>query len=151
VAALVVLVVGWAVRHHVNASPLRFEHSNWVQAREDEDWRMRTRMATDLVNRRNLIGQNRTQLIQLLGNPEKYSDATDQQLYYLVREDWDWIDPVRVDNLLISLDQDGRAVNATIAVLREGRINVKLSARRSFSCAEFPSVKAFLQCRMQTP
>jgi hypothetical protein len=57
-------------------------------------------------------------VIALLGDPETYSDATDRQLYYLVREDWDVIDPIRRDHLLVSLDPAGRTVAARIEIFR---------------------------------
>lgn len=76
-------------------------------------------MATDLVNHNKLIGQTRGQLIALLGDSEKYSDATDQQLYYLIREDWEGIDPIRRDHLLITTSQDGSVVTARIIVFKK--------------------------------
>ena len=75
-------------------------------------------MAKDLINRKSLLGQTRSQLVQLLGDPENYRDTTDRELYYLIREDWDWIDPSRRDHLLITLDQNGRAVDTKITVIK---------------------------------
>lgn len=100
-------------------APLPFERTRWLQAREEEDWRLRSRMAKYLITRNALVGQSRYQLVELLGKPENYSDATDQELYYLIREDWDGVDPVRVDHLLITTDTSGRAVRTVIKVFRK--------------------------------
>ena len=86
---------------YVNTRPIASDRAQWLQAREEEDWRVRSRVAKDLLNRNVLIGQSRSQLLTLLGEPDKYADASDQQLYYLIREDWDGIDPTRPDHLLI--------------------------------------------------
>jgi len=107
-------VVAWFVLKYTSDWPMSFERTRWMQARNEDDSRVLTRMAKDLIGRRALIGETRTQLVEMLGAPENYTDATNRQMYYLVREDWDWIDPVRRDHLLVSLDQNGRAIDARI-------------------------------------
>ena len=113
-------IAGLGLRH-LNNRPLAFERSHWLQAREEEDWPVRSRMTRDLLTRNLLIGQNRNQLVELLGEPENYPDATGRQLYYLIREDWDWIDPIRRDHLLITLDHAGRVIDARIEVFQRQR------------------------------
>jgi hypothetical protein len=111
-------VIAWFVLKHANDRALPFERTRWLQARKEADSRVLTRMAKDLVDHDALLGQSRSQLVELLGEPERYADATDRQMYYLIREDWDWIDPVRRDHLLISTDGNGRAVDARIDVFK---------------------------------
>jgi hypothetical protein len=115
-AAASLAFAAWFSVSTLRNSAIPFERAGWLRARQEENWSVRSRMARDLVSRSVLIGQSRDQLIERLGDPESYSDATDRQLYYLIREDWDWIDPVRVDHLLISIDQNGQAADARIDV-----------------------------------
>ena len=121
VATASAAVIAWFALKYVNDQPLAFERSRWLQAREKEDSRVLTRMAKDLIARKALIGQSRSQLIELLGDPEKYSDATDSQLFYLISEKWNGVDPVRRDHLLISLDENGRAIDARIDVFKKNQ------------------------------
>jgi len=55
----------------------------------------------------------------MLGEPEEYSGAKENELYYLIREDWSGVEPVRRDQLLITTDQNGRAVTAVITVFKK--------------------------------
>ena len=119
VLAVVLLAVGAKqALHYWNFAPMAFEHGRWVQAGEREDWCVRTKMAKYLVSHKELLSQERTRILQVLGEPEHYTDVPERQLDYLVREDWDWIDPSRVDHLVISFDQNDRAVEARIDVLK---------------------------------
>lgn len=111
-------VIAWFALKYTNNRPMAFEKTRWMKARNEGDERVLNRMSKDLIQRNALIGESRSQLIDLLGAPEKYTDAGDRQMYYLIREDWDWIDPVRRDHLLISLDPNGRAVETRIDVWR---------------------------------
>jgi hypothetical protein len=119
-AAAVLAVSSWFVLRYVD-SRVRFEKTRWLQAREEESWGVRSAMAKDLINRNALIGQTRDQVIALLGEPEKYSDASPHQLYYLVREEWDWIDPARRDHLVVSTDESGRTIAAKIDIFQQHR------------------------------
>lgn len=112
-------VVAWFALKYTSNFPMRFERTRWVQARSQEDTWVLKRMSKDLIERKALIGETRSQLIEMLGAPENYSDATDRQMYYLIREDIDGVDPVRRDHLLISLDQNSRVVDARIVVFEK--------------------------------
>ena len=119
--ATVLAVSSWFALSYINSRPIPFEKNRWLQAREEENWGVRSAMAKDLINRKALIGQTRDQVTALLGEPEKYSDASSHQLYYLVREDWDWIDPSRQDHLLVSTDESGRTIAAKIDIFQQHR------------------------------
>jgi glycine/D-amino acid oxidase-like deaminating enzyme len=112
-------LIAWFALKHESDRPMAFDREHWLQARRDKDFNVLSRMARDLVERKALIGESRAHLIELLGAPEKYQDATDRQMYYLIRENWNWIDPVRRDHLLIAIDENGRAVDARIDVFRK--------------------------------
>jgi len=105
--------------YYVVTRPVAFERPAWIGARTEEDWRLRSRMARRLVADHELLGKDRAQIAALLGEPEKYSDATNAQMYYLIREEWSGIDPVRRDHLLVSTDQNGRVVKIEIVVFRK--------------------------------
>jgi hypothetical protein len=112
-------VVAWFALKYTSERPMAFEKDRWMKARNEGDERVLNRMSKDLIQHNTLIGETRSQLIDQLGAPEKYTDATDRQMYYLIREDWDWVDPVRREHLLISLDPNGRAAEARIDVWRK--------------------------------
>jgi hypothetical protein len=116
--ATVLALSSWFALSYLKSRPIPFEKARWLQAREEENWRVRSAMAKDLINRKVLIGQTRDQVTALLGQPEDYSDASTHQLYYLVREDWDWIDPTRQDHLLVSTDESGRTVAAKMDIFQ---------------------------------
>ena len=111
--------VAWLALGYTPNRPMAFEKNRWTKARNQGDERVLNRMSNDLILRNALIGETRKQVIDLLGEPEKYDNATDRQMFYLVREDWDAIDPVRLDHLLILLDPNGRVVEARIDVWRK--------------------------------
>jgi hypothetical protein len=119
VACTSLAVVSWFALKYTSDRPMAFDKTQWLQARNEYDSRVLSRMAKDLIERKALIGESRSQLVELLGAPEQYSDSTDREMYYVIREDWDGIDPVRLDHLLISLDQDGRAFEARVDVFRK--------------------------------
>lgn len=75
-------------------------------------------MARDLIVSHSAIGRTRGDLVVLLGQPEKYSDTKENQLFYLIREDWSGVDPVRIDHLVITMDHNGRAISAVIDVFK---------------------------------
>lgn len=79
------------------------------------DWQLvedREEMVADLVSSDTLIGLNRTQIIELLGEPEKSSE---QEMKFLVLEKYEWnVDPEYVKYLVVEIDQNGKAVECYI-------------------------------------
>ncbi len=69
------------------------------------DWQItefREVMVSDLLNSDTLTGLSKSELIQLLGEPELVER---NKFIYLVREKYDWdIDPTYIKNLVIEID-----------------------------------------------
>lgn len=84
----------------------KFNSENWKL--KGVDWQMtdfREKMISDLIKSDTLIGINTTNIIGLLGEPDKESD---EQIEYLIREKYSWdIDPDYISRLLIHLDKSG--------------------------------------------
>jgi len=95
-----------------------FERVRWLDAGKEGNWRIRTRMAEDLISRKLILAKTRREVVAMLGEPEEYSDIKENQLYYTIREEWSGIDPVRIDNLLITTDKNDRAATAVITVFK---------------------------------
>ncbi len=112
---------GWYALKRIG---LKFHPKEWAQARRDEDWTTRTKMATDLIVSNMIVGKTRAELIAMLGDPEAYSDVPSNELHYEIREDWRGIDISRRDNLVIVVDKNGRAAAADIKVFLRPKFNL---------------------------
>jgi hypothetical protein len=115
-AGLATLLLAALALYSIHKIPVAFERARWLGAGEEGDWRIRTRMAEDLISRKLILGKTRREVVAMLGEPEKYLDIKENQLYYTIREEWSGVDPVRIDNLLITTDKNDRAATAVITV-----------------------------------
>ena len=92
-------------------------------------------MAKDLVNRQLLLGKHRSEIVQMLGDPERYSDTKTNEMFYRIREDYPFmgIDPERRDFLEITLDANEKAENVVITgwTIRKGENPAPLPVYRS--------------------
>ena len=75
------------------------------------DWWMtdiREKMVDDLIQSDTLIGLNKNEIIELLGQPEKEGNF---EMHYLIREKYRFdIDPEYISMLLIKFDEKEKAV-----------------------------------------
>ena len=79
------------------------------------DWQLledREEMVADLISSDTLIGLNRTQIIELLGEPERSSE---QEMKFLVIEKYEWnVDPEYIKYLVVEIAQNGKAVKCYV-------------------------------------
>lgn len=82
------------------------------------NWGIRKEMAQKLIEEKALIGFERTDVIQLLGEDEQYSN-TPNKLYYLIDIDYDFdIDPVMIEHFIVTFDSDDIVVNASREIIK---------------------------------
>lgn len=90
-----------------------FDSEEWKE--RGIDWQLtenRKEMVTDLVSSDTLIGLNRTQIVELLGEPERSSE---QEMRFLIIEKYGWnVDPEYVKYLIVEIAQNGKAVKCYI-------------------------------------
>jgi len=113
----VILAVGiasLAAVHFWNTRPLPFDLAVWNGEPEDSDDFRRHRMADSLVQRRRLIGMNRTEVISMLGEPTATSHFREYDLEYVLGNERGWMS-IDSEWLLVRLDGKGRVVAAEIA------------------------------------
>lgn len=91
----------------------KFDSEEWKQKRVD--WWMtdfRENMFDDLIQSDTLIGMNRKEVIELLGQP---TFEKEKKLEYLIREKYGTdIDPAYILNLQIEFNDIGRVINCKI-------------------------------------
>ena len=90
-----------------------FDSEEWKE--KGVDWQLaenREEMVTDLISSDTLIGLNRTQIIELLGEPERSSE---QEMKFLVIEKYEWnVDPEYIKYLIVEIAQNGKAVECYV-------------------------------------
>jgi outer membrane protein assembly factor BamE (lipoprotein component of BamABCDE complex) len=96
-------------------SKISFNKVKWMNSQSksevDIDWDMRKNMAEDLVDKKTLIGKTKSEVIQLLGEPEKLEDIPENELYYLSYIKYGDIDPTRIEYLICTLDEEEYVTN----------------------------------------
>jgi len=118
VAGFAALLFAALSLYSIYKMPVAFESVQWVDAGKGGNWRIRTRMAEDLIYHKLILAKTRREVVAMLGEPEKYSDINENQLYYTIREEWSGVDPVRIDSLLITTDKNDQAATAVITVFK---------------------------------
>ena len=90
-----------------------FDSDKWKQ--KGVDWWMtdfREKMIDDLIQSDTLIGLNRKEVIDLLGQPKSDNE---KELVYLIREKYGTdIDPEYISNLHIEFDDQGHVIKCKI-------------------------------------
>ncbi len=93
----------------------KFDKVAWKEKGDLDSYPNRDNMLNDLIKNYPLKGLSYKQLINLLGEPEKYSDAKPNVLYYNVVIDYGHdIDPVYIKDLKIKLNSDSVATDINI-------------------------------------
>ncbi|WP_143007029.1 hypothetical protein [Paenibacillus tianmuensis] len=88
---------------------MTFDQKIWIEARDNESWELRQKMAQYLIEEQTLVGNDKNEIIQLLGKPEDYSDVSKNEMYYTIDLFYGYdIDPVRVEYLVFSLDSNNK-------------------------------------------
>ncbi|TDH26900.1 hypothetical protein EXU57_08830 [Segetibacter sp. 3557_3] len=93
----------------------KFEKSAWNEKGDLGIYPNRDKMLKDIMNNHRLRGLTYTQLVELLGEPEDYSDVNPNTVYYnVVTEYGRDIDPVYLKNLEIGLSSDSVVIDVNI-------------------------------------
>lgn len=72
-------------------------------------------MINDLILNHKLVGLNKIEVIELLGEPENYSNADANSIYYNIVTDYGFdIDPVYIKNLKIEFNQSEQVLSYKI-------------------------------------
>lgn len=91
----------------------KFDSEEWKQ--KGVDWWMtdfRENMVDDLIQSDTLVGMNRKEVIELLGQPKSEKES---KFEYLIREKYGTdIDPEYISNLQIEFDYEGHVINCKI-------------------------------------
>src|ERR1700678_310692 len=78
----------------------KFDKTKWAEY-DELDGPDRDLMAEDLLKTHKLIGLTNKQMLQLLGPPANFTDTPKR--YYVLKEEYDMIDPVSGKYLVIQL------------------------------------------------
>lgn len=95
-----------------NDKVLVFDKEKWNEAKVNESWSLRQKMAQYLIDEQTLIGKDKMEIIELLGKPEEYSNVSKDEMYYTIDLYYGHdIDPVRVEHLILSLDENNKVIS----------------------------------------
>lgn len=117
-------LIGWQIEENKPIFAVNFDRAKWQRNAMSEDGELigngilQTRMALDLVAKTTLIGKSRSEITQLLNEPTVFMDESPasikKQMRYSLRTVYEFIDPVRADELIVQLDDRGKAVRAKV-------------------------------------
>ncbi len=117
-------LIAWQMEENKPIFATSFDRAKWQHNVRSEDGEiigngvLQTRMALDLVAKKTLIGKSRSEIKQLLNEPTVFMDESPaslkKQMRYSLRTVYDFIDPVRADELIIQLDDRGKVASAKV-------------------------------------
>jgi hypothetical protein len=85
----------------------KFDKAKWKEQGDLRIYTYRKSMLNDLTKNYKLKGLSYRQLIDLIGEPEKYSDKENDIVYYEIETDYSFdIDPVYTKTLQLKLTKD---------------------------------------------
>jgi hypothetical protein len=125
VAAITLAIAGiwgWRTEADKPIFAVSFDARQWQQNVQSEGGEignngiLQIRMARDLVAKNTLIGKSRTEIAQMLNQPTVFMGESQQsqtsQMRYTLRTVYRMISPIRADELIIKMDDRGKAVGA---------------------------------------
>ncbi len=87
---------------------IKFNKVDWLKS-SDGFYLNRDKMINDLTLNHKLIGLSKIELVELLGEPENYSNVEPNSIYYNIVTDYGFdIDPVYIKNLKIEFNQSNQ-------------------------------------------
>ena len=93
----------------------KFDKVKWQEQGDLRMYTHRKSMLNDLIKNYKLIGLSYKQLINLIGEPENYSDKEKDKVYYEIETDYGTdIDPIYTKSLQIKLTKDSIVESFTI-------------------------------------
>lgn len=93
---------------------IKFNKTDWSK-RSDGFYLNRDKMINDLILNHKIIGLSKIELLELLGEPENYSYAEPNSIYYNIVTDYGFdIDPVYIKNLKIEFNQSEQVLSYEI-------------------------------------
>ena len=97
----------------------KFDKSAWREKGDLNIYPNRDKMSKDLMNHHQLKGLTYKQIIDLLGEPEKYSDEEPNTATYNIVTDYGKdIDPVYIKNLEVKFSTDSIATDVNIKEIK---------------------------------
>lgn len=92
--------------------PRSFDKQKWSDVTTigvEATWEVRPGMARDLTNRRMLIGKNRSEIAEMLGEIFEENVFKENQMSYELEVIWGSnIDPIAIEYLVIDFDEENR-------------------------------------------
>lgn len=85
---------------------IEFKKVGWMEKDDLNNYPKREKMLENLMENHNLHRLPYIQVVDLLGEPENYSDIEAGVIYYNIRTEYSGIDPVNVKELKIWLDEN---------------------------------------------
>lgn len=96
-----------------------FDKSAWKEKGDLNIYPNRDKMLDDLMNHHQLKGLTYKQLIDLLGEPEKYSDEKPNSVTYNIAIDYGRdIDPVYIKNMEVKFSSDSIVTDVNLKEIR---------------------------------
>lgn len=113
----IVVLIGVSMEADRPIFSVTFDRAQWDRNRRSAEPltdALQTRMARNLISKNFLIGKTKAEIIKLLGKPSTDSTTNKSTMRYPLRTKYDIIDPVRIDELIIDLDDRSIATQAKI-------------------------------------
>jgi hypothetical protein len=108
------LIITLFINSSCESNEIKFDKSKWNE-KVDGIYLYREKMATDLIANHLRKGMIYREIVELLGNPEVYSDLGENIIASAIMEDFGWdIDPVETKTLIIELTKDSMVNNYEI-------------------------------------
>ena len=103
-------------------TPISFDKTKWLESSTvEQSINVRPGMARDLINRKTLIGKSCSDVIDLLGKPaHEYDYQGSKKLLFDVAEIYRGIDPVQIESLEVTLDENKKVMDAKIKLINIG-------------------------------
>jgi hypothetical protein len=110
-------VVYQFINHQRPAIP--FEPEKWQTASTEPEFAIRLGMARSLINQKLLIGKTREEVREILGKPQY--DERQNKISYILEEKYWIIDPVSIEWLEITFNEENKVEKAEVRFQKIGR------------------------------
>lgn len=92
-----------------------FNSKKWLIEKDLEYFPYRNLMINDIVENNLFAGFHYDRLIDSLGVPDNVRPRNDNEIYYLIENDYGWdIDPIYTKYLILTLNNDSCVINSKV-------------------------------------